>query len=164
VVVNFAVGHVTVHGSDLVRIINDYMEAVGQTENVVDIAKTMLLFSGDTPQGDAHILLRIRRANLEAIVIPPSDLDKIPPRGFLTPVELSITGEPTVYRLGIPDFEKPECLEVIDIMREAGVADEVDELFIGGREPDFGHISEDQTPDAIAAQVEAADPDPPEAA
>lgn len=125
VVINFHQGHIATRPEDVVRLVNDFMVAAGTGSDIIDIVKTLLLLDADTPQGDTHILLRIRRANLGAIVVPPTELDNLPKQpAFLTPVELAVTGEPTVYRLGVPDFEKPESLDVIDIQREAGVADD----------------------------------------
>lgn len=119
---------VTTNRESLTRVINDYLNSTGQALGLLDIARTMLTFMGKDERGDVHVILRMREANLEAVTVRPENLGDHPEdRAFLTPVE------PMIYRLGIPGwFGKPVDIGVIDVMREAGTADEVDEAFLGG--------------------------------
>lgn len=74
--------------------------------------------------GDVEVTLRIRAASLDALTVDPHDLATV--RAPILLVEV----EPGVYRMGGTLVGGP--LKPIDVLREAGVADEVDELFLGG--------------------------------
>lgn len=78
---------------------------------------------------DVEITLRIRAANLDALVVEPHEAAG----STRAPVYL-VEVEPGVYRLGGFAWAPivPEPISAIDVLREAGVADEVDELFLGG--------------------------------
>lgn len=80
--------------------------------------------SGD----DVEVTLRIRAANLDALTLEPHEAAVSRAAIYLVEVE------PTVYRLGGTAHRGPlpEPIKGIELLREAGVADEVDELFLGG--------------------------------
>lgn len=78
--------------------------------------------------GDVEVTLRIRAANLDAITVEAHEIVSTRAPVYLVEVE------PGVFRLGGFAYEarQPEPVEPVEVLREAGVADEVDELFLGG--------------------------------
>ena len=79
------------------------------------------------PNAQVEITVRIRPDNLERLRVAVDDLPLPEPRPtFLVEVL------PGIYRLG-GQTTVPKPMRTIDILREAGTADEVDELFLGGQ-------------------------------
>jgi len=79
---------------------------------------------------DALVEITVRKHpdNLERLRVSADDLPLPGPRpAFLVEVQ------PGIYRLG-GQVSIPKPLRAIDVLREAGAADEVDELFRGGQD------------------------------
>jgi len=80
------------------------------------------------PSPLVEITVRIHPDNLQRLRVTPDDLP-LPQSRQMFLLEVGAG----VYRLG-GQTTIPKPIRTIDVLREAGAADEVDELFLGGQE------------------------------